>query len=100
MSALMSYIPMLGGGAIAGFSVAFVVRKLGKYLLILAGVYLASLVYLHYKGWITINASLAQAVKTLSDLVTTKLSVGWAAAAISLPVLGAFLAGAYLGATR
>jgi len=90
----------LGGGAIAGFSAAFVIKRLGKYLLVVVGVYFASLLYLHHEGWITINATFSEMVNYVSDLVTAQLSLGRALLAVSLPILGAFLAGAYIGATR
>ena len=100
MSTAMTYIPLLGSGAVVGLGVGFVVKKLGKILLILAGVYFASLVGLHYEGLITINSDLGSAVGGIASFFAQKVGTGWAAAAVSIPLLGAFAGGLYLGFSR
>ncbi len=100
MSTAMTYIPLLGSGAVVGLGVGFVARKLGKILLIFAGVYFASLVALHYQGLITINNNLGATFGSIADFFAQKVGTGWAAAAVSLPIFGAFAAGLYLGFSR
>jgi uncharacterized membrane protein (Fun14 family) len=100
MSTALSYIPLLGSGAILGLGVGFVAKRLGKILLIVGGVYFVSLIALHYRGLITINTSLDATVGGFASFLTQRIGTGWAAAAVSLPVLGAFAAGLYFGVRR
>jgi len=100
MPSIVTYLPTVGGWGIVGFGVGFALRKIGKYLVVFAGVYAATLLYLDHldqKGIIAIKTDLGSFTKDLSNLLATKLSALWTATAISLPVIGAFAVGALLG---
>lgn len=94
---IVSYIPTMSGWGIVGFAVGFVAKKLVKYLLILAGIYFATLIYLQQQGWITINKGIEGSLNGLISLLYERASGVWSAASVSLPMFGAFGAGAYLG---
>lgn len=100
MSAVMSYLPVMSGGAILGFGVGLAAKKIGKYLLMFAGVYFASLIYLQYQGLITINSNLGDSVNGIVGFFGQRIDTVWAAAAISLPAIGAFAAGLYFGTRK
>ena len=100
MSTAITYIPLLGSGAVVGLGVGFVVKKLGKILLIFAGLYFVSLLALHHQGLITIHSDLGATFGSIAGFFAQKVGTGWAAAAVSLPLLGAFAGGLYLGLSR
>jgi uncharacterized membrane protein (Fun14 family) len=100
MSTALSYIPLLGSGAVIGFGIGFVAKRLGKYLLILGGIYFASLLILHYQGLITIHNNLGSTLSGTVDFFTQKIGTGLTAAAVTIPLLGAFAVGLYLGVRR
>ncbi len=83
-----------------GFAVGFVAKKILKYLLIAIGIYLASLLYLQQKGWLTIRGDVDGWFQGLTSLLNERTGSLWATAGVSLPVMGAFAAGAYLGFSR
>ena len=97
MPSIVTYLPTVGGWGIVGFGVGFALRKIGKYLVVFAGVYAATLLYLDQKGIIAIKTDLGSFTKDLSNLLATKLSALWTATAISVPVIGAFAVGALIG---
>jgi len=97
MPSIVTYLPTVGGWGIVGFGFGFALRKIGKYLVVFAGVYAATLLYLDQKGIIAIKTDLGSFTRDLSNLLATKLSALWTATAISLPVIGAFAVGALLG---
>lgn len=93
----LSMLPEVGGWGLVGFAVGFVVKKMIKWLLILVGVYFGTLLFLQQKGWITINRGLDTSIDGMAELLYQRADAFWAATAVSLPVVGAFGAGAYLG---
>jgi len=94
---IVSYIPTLSGWGIVGFAVGFVAKKIVKYLLILTGLYFATLIYLQQQGWISINRNIGGSVNGLIAVLYERITGLWSAASVSLPMFGAFGAGAYLG---
>jgi len=100
MSTALTYIPLLGSGAVVGFGIGFVAKRLGKYLLILGGIYFVSLLALHYQGLITIHNNLGSTLSGIADFFTQRIGTGLTAAAVSLPLIGAFAVGLYLGVRR
>ena len=100
MSTVFSYIPLLGSGAVIGFGIGFVAKRLGKYLLIIGGIYFAGLLVLHYQGLITIHNNLGSTLSGITDFFTQKIGTGLTAAAVSIPLLGAFAVGLYIGIRR
>ena len=86
----------IGMWAMAGFATGFVAKKIGKYLMIAAGLYVASLLYLQDHGFITINRSLGSLFGGIVSAASSRADAVWAAAT-ALPVVGAFGAGAYVG---
>jgi len=94
---IVSYLPEMSGWGVVGFAVGFVAKKLIKILLILVGIYFATLFYLQQQGWITINQGLEGSVDSMADMLLERAGTFWTAAAVSLPLIGAFGAGAYLG---
>jgi uncharacterized membrane protein (Fun14 family) len=100
MPTVLSYIPIVSSGAVLGLGVGFAAKKIGKYLVIVAGAYFATLLTLQYLGWITINRSLGGTVNSIVDFLTQRIGTAWAAATVALPVVGAFAAGLFLGIRR
>ncbi len=100
MSTVMSYLPIVGGWGIVGFGVGFAVKRIGKFLLVVAGAYLATLLYLNHSGFITINTDLGTLADRFAEFLTQRVGSFWTTAAVSIPVLGAFAAGMFLGARR
>ena len=100
MSTVLSYIPILGSGAVIGFGIGFVAKRLGKYLLIFGAIYFVSLLALHYQGLITIHNNLGSTLSGISEFFTQRVGTGLTAAAVSIPLLGAFAVGLYLGVRR
>ena len=94
---IVSYLPEMSGWGVVGFAVGFVAKKIIKFLLILVGIYFATLFYLQQQGWITINRGLEGSVDSLGEVLLERAGAFWTAAAVSLPLVGAFGAGAYLG---
>jgi len=94
---VVSYLPAIGGWGIVGFGVGFVAKKLFKYLLIVVGIYFGSLLYLQHRGWVSINEGFQGFVEDLGPQLVEQAEAVWSSAAFSLPVFGAFGAGAYLG---
>ena len=94
---IVAYLPELSGWGVVGFAVGFVAKKLLKFLLIIVGVYFASLLYLQQQGWITINQGVEGSVDSLARLIYERVGALYAAIAVSLPLVGAFGIGAYLG---
>ena len=100
MSTALSYIPLLGSGAVIGFGIGFVAKRLGKYLLILGSIYVVSLLALHYQGLITIHNNLGSTLSGTVDFFTQKIGANLTAAAVAIPLFGAFAVGLYLGIRR
>jgi uncharacterized membrane protein (Fun14 family) len=94
---IVSQLPMMSGWGVVGFAVGFVTKKMLKILLIFAGVYFATLLYLQQQGWITINEGLETSVDGLGTFVYQRATDLWTVTMVSLPVLGAFGVGAILG---
>jgi len=98
---LDAYAPLifqLGGGGLIGFAVGYAVKKLFKLLLVAAGLGLFGLLYLSYKGYVTVDwEKLGLAVKGWSEKLLGGSS-GWLEALTgNLPFAGAFLVGLALG---
>ena len=93
----LAYLPEMGGWGLVGFAVGFVAKKIIKWILILVGIYFATLLYLQQQGWITINQGLDTSIDGIAKILYQRADAFWAAAAVSLPVVGAFGVGAYLG---
>lgn len=94
---IISSLPAMSGWGVVGFAVGFVAKKIMKYLIILAGVYFATLIYLQYEGWITINQGIEGSVDNIATLLYEQAGTVWTVVALSLPLFGAFGAGAFLG---
>jgi uncharacterized membrane protein (Fun14 family) len=92
-----AYLPELSGWGVVGFAVGFVAKKLLKIILIAVGIYFATLLYLQQQGLITINDGLEGSLDSLAGVLFDRAGAFWATAAISLPLVGAFGVGAYLG---
>ena len=86
-----------GAGGIGGFIVGYAIKKISKLLAILAGIFLAFLIYLATQGIIAINyEALWQAVGNF--LSFAKEGASWFIGFISLlPFMGSFIAGLLLG---
>ncbi|RLE50062.1 MAG: hypothetical protein DRJ31_02715 [Candidatus Methanomethylicota archaeon] len=92
-----SLIAQLGFGGLVGFVVGYAVKKILKLMLILLGLYAASLAYLAHRGFITINydkfteafqslTSMIQGGFNLPDFLTT-----------NIPFAGSLIVGFWLG---
>lgn len=97
MEEISPLIMQLGFGGVLGFTMGYAIKKVLKILLILSGLYAASLQYLAYKGYITIHfdrisesfrkiLELAQGGFTLPNFLTA-----------NIPFIGSFTAGLGLG---
>ena len=86
-----------GAGGIGGFIVGFAIKKISKLLAILAGIFIAFLLYLATQGIIAVNyEALWNALE--SFLAFAKESAIWLIGFISLlPFMGSFIAGLILG---
>ncbi len=100
MTGMMYYLPAVGGWGVVGFGAGFVLRKIGKFLLVLAGIYVATLLYLNQKGIIIITTNVDSFTRNMVSLLATRITALWTATAVSVPVLGAFTLGAVLGFRR
>ncbi len=96
-SEMFSHLPSIGGWGIIGFATGFVAKKLMKYLLIVMGIYCASLIYLQQQGFVEINRDLGRSADEIVALLFQQVESYWSTAVVSLSVFGAFGAGAYLG---
>src|SRR5919197_3349818 len=75
-SSATNFSPLLttvGFGGLAGFLIGFVIKKLFKILAIIAGVFLAALMYLEQQGMVNINWDKLQSISqgVLSTIVNT-----------------------------
>ena len=98
MSEILSSIGFqLGAGGIGGFIVGFALKKIGKIIAIIMGLFIAALIYLGYQGIINVNyQALFDAVAGAFGLAGAAFS--WLAGAISLlPFAGTFVLGLPLG---
>jgi len=97
MSALTPLAYQLGLGGIGGFIAGYALKKLMKIVAIVIGLFILALVYLGYKGIITINyGELGNAVS--GGLGLTGQAAEWITPIIAhLPFAGAFGLGLFLG---
>ncbi len=101
----------VSSGGIAGFLIGYAVKKGIKIILGIAGLFLASLAYLNYKGLVSVDW---QSVASVSNKAITEFSLGSANYASSVmdsqvvptmmnfgvPLTGSFAAGFILGCMR
>lgn len=97
MSALTPLAYQLGLGGIGGFIAGYALKKLMKIVAIIIGIFILALIYLGYKGIITIN--FGELEKAISNaLGFTGQATGVIATIIAfLPSVGAFGLGFLLG---
>lgn len=97
MSIVTPIVFQLGFGGIAGFIVGYAFKKLTKLLAIIAGLFFVALMYLAYKGIISINFNaLVDAITGL--LGTAGQATSWIAPIIGvLPFAGSFVVGLLIG---
>ncbi len=101
----------VSSGGIAGFLIGYAVKKGIKIILGIAGLFLAGLAYLNYKGLISVDW---QSIASVSNKAITEFSLGSANYASSVmdsqvvptmmnfgvPLTGSFAAGFILGCMR
>ena len=87
----------VGAGGIGGFIVGFAVKKIGKIIAVIIGLFIAVLIYLGTQGILSINyEALWNAVAGAFGLATSAFS--WLVGVISLlPFAGTFVVGFLLG---
>jgi len=98
MSEILSpLVYQLGIGAIGGFIVGYAVKKIGKLIAIVIGLFIIALIYLGVKGIISINyEALWTVLAGLLGMAGSAFS--WTVGIISLlPFAGSFIAGFLLG---
>jgi len=98
MSEILSpLVYQLGIGAIGGFIIGHVIKKISKLIVILIGLFIIALLYLGIKGIISINyEALWNALKGSLGMVGSAFS--WLVGIISLlPFTGSFIAGFVIG---
>ena len=98
MSAILTPLAyQLGLGAAGGFIVGYALKKLTKIIAVVVGLFVLALVYLGYRGIITINyEALGSAVSGALGL--TGQALDWIGPIIShLPFAGTFGLGFFLG---
>jgi uncharacterized membrane protein (Fun14 family) len=97
MSALTPLAYQLGIGGVGGFIAGYALKKMMKIVAIVIGLFILALVYLGYKGIITINyGELGKAVS--GGLGLTGQAAEWITPIIAhLPFAGAFGLGLFLG---
>ncbi len=88
----------LGAGFILGFAVGYALKKIAKLVLIVGGLIVLILVYLHYKGIIVVNYAILQQV-TEEILRKLRMEVSGLLSFIntSIPFAGGFTVGFILG---
>ena len=97
MSALTPLAYQLGIGGVGGFIAGYALKKLMKIVAIVIGLFILALVYLGYKGIITINYG------ELGNAVSSGLGLSGQAAELITPIIahlpfaGAFGLGLFLG---
>ena len=101
----------LSSGGIAGFLIGYAIKKGIKIILGLAGLFLASLAYLNYKGLISVDW---QSIASLSNKAIAEISANSAHYAssvmdaqvvptmmnFSVPLTGSFAAGFIIGCLK
>jgi uncharacterized membrane protein (Fun14 family) len=101
----------VSSGGIAGFLIGYAVKKGIKIILSIAGLFLAALAYLNYKGLVTVDW---ETIASVSNKAISEFSVGSANYASSVmdsqvvptmmnfgvPLTGSFAAGFILGCLR
>jgi uncharacterized membrane protein (Fun14 family) len=101
----------VSSGGIAGFLIGYAVKKGIKIILSIAGLFLAALAYLNYKGLVTVDW---ETIAAVSNKAISEFSVGSANYASSVmdsqvvptmmnfgvPLTGSFAAGFILGCLR
>jgi uncharacterized membrane protein (Fun14 family) len=90
-------IYQLGLGAVGGFIVGFVIKKLARLFIVLLGIFIIILLYLGTSGVISINYSALWSTIT-SWLGGAGQAASWLIGLISLiPFIGSFIVGFLLG---
>lgn len=94
---LTPLVYQLGLGAVGGFIVGYALKKVMKIVAVLIGLFILALIYLGYRGIITINyEALGRAVSGALGLAGQ--AGNWIAPIIShLPFAGSFGLGFFLG---
>jgi uncharacterized membrane protein (Fun14 family) len=101
----------VSSGGIAGFLIGYAVKKGIKIILGIAGLFLAALAYLNYKGLVSVDW---ESIASVSNKALTEFSLGSASYASSVmdsqvvptmmnfgvPLTGSFAAGFILGCMR
>ena len=92
----------VSSGGIAGFLIGYAVKKGIKIILGIAGLFLAGLAYLNYKGLVSVDWG---SIASVSNKAITEFSLGTANYASSVmnfgvPLTGSFAAGFILGCMR
>src|SRR5919201_389257 len=83
-SSATNFSPLLttvGFGGLAGFLIGFVIKKLFKILAIIAGVFLAALMYLEQQGmvninWDKLNVAYHDVLSTVTHTITNSTASG------------------------
>ena len=95
---LGSLLTQLGFGGTLGFVIGFALKKLLKIILVLVGLYFASLFYLAHEGFITINYDRFNEVyQTLISKLTRQNFTIPTFLTSHLPFTGSFIVGLGLG---
>ncbi len=94
---LYPMVYQLGAGGILGFFVGYSLKKIGKIIAVVVGLFTLVLLLLEYEGMINVNYDkLLQVVQSI--LGTFGQSLGWVAPLIAhLPFAGSFLTCAAIG---
>lgn len=94
---LSQVIYQVGAGGALGFIVGYSVKKVGKILAVVAGIFTIILLLLEYQGVINVNYDkFLQMVESLTGSLGQ--SIGWISPILAhLPFAGSFAVGAVIG---
>ncbi|HDD26135.1 MAG TPA: hypothetical protein ENF75_03500 [Acidilobales archaeon] len=88
----------LGFGGLTGFAVGYALKKLLKLALIVAGLIVITVIYLQWKGIITVNYDkLVSAIEGFFKSMAVEASSIYSNIVANLPFAGAFIVGLILG---